>query len=35
VARRLLGWEPSVPLEEGLTRSLPYFRERLEKEPAL
>jgi dTDP-glucose 4,6-dehydratase len=28
-ARRLLGWEPRVPLAEGLRRTLPYFRERL------
>ena len=25
-ARRLLGWEPSVPLEEGLRLTLDYFR---------
>jgi dTDP-glucose 4,6-dehydratase len=25
-ARTLLGWEPKVPLEEGLTRTLAYFR---------
>jgi nucleoside-diphosphate-sugar epimerase len=25
-ARTLLGWEPKVPLEEGLTRTLEYFR---------
>ena len=25
-ARTLLGWEPKVPLEEGLTRTLQYFR---------
>jgi dTDP-glucose 4,6-dehydratase len=25
-ARRLLGWEPQVSLEEGLQRVLPYFR---------
>ena len=28
-ARRLLGWEPEVALREGLTRSLDYFRSRL------
>ena len=28
-ARGLLNWEPRVDLEEGLTRSLPYFQERL------
>lgn len=26
-AKRLLGWEPKVPLREGLTRSLDYFKE--------
>jgi nucleoside-diphosphate-sugar epimerase len=25
-ARTLLGWEPKVGLEEGLTRTLEYFR---------
>ena len=25
-ARRLLGWEPQVPLEVGLERTIPYFR---------
>jgi dTDP-glucose 4,6-dehydratase len=28
-ARTLLGWEPKVPLEEGLTRTLAYFRQKL------
>jgi dTDP-glucose 4,6-dehydratase len=28
-ARTLLGWEPKVPLEQGLTTTLAYFRERL------
>jgi len=22
-----LGWEPKVPLEEGLEKTIPYFRE--------
>jgi dTDP-glucose 4,6-dehydratase len=26
VAREILGWEPKVPLREGLARSIPYFR---------
>ncbi len=39
-ARRLLGWEPSVPLEEGLARTIEYFRGleaegRLEKPPVI
>jgi dTDP-glucose 4,6-dehydratase len=28
-AQRILGWEPTVPLDEGLEKTLPYFRERL------
>lgn len=28
-ARQLLGWEPQVPLEEGLRRTIEYFRARL------
>ncbi len=28
-ARRLLGWEPRIALDEGLRRTLPFFRERL------
>jgi dTDP-glucose 4,6-dehydratase len=28
-ARTLLGWEPKVPLEEGLKKTLAYFRERV------
>jgi len=28
-ARKLLGWEPRVPLEEGLVSTLAYFRQRL------
>jgi dTDP-glucose 4,6-dehydratase len=27
VAREVLGWEPIVPLKEGLERTIPYFRE--------
>ncbi|MCB9916176.1 MAG: SDR family oxidoreductase [Planctomycetes bacterium] len=30
-ARRLLGWEPRVPLREGLVKALESFRERLVK----
>ena len=29
VARRELGWEPTVQLDEGLGRTIAYFRERL------
>jgi dTDP-glucose 4,6-dehydratase len=28
-ARSLLGWEPRVPLDQGLPRTIDYFRERL------
>jgi len=27
--RRLLGWEPQIPLEEGLVRTIVYFKEQL------
>ena len=28
-ARTLLGWEPKVTLEEGLLKTIPYFKEKL------
>lgn len=28
-AKELLGWEPKVSLEEGIARTIPYFREKL------
>ena len=31
-AKALLGWSPKIDLETGLKLSLPYFRERLERE---
>ena len=31
VARTVLGWEPKVPLREGLRRTIPYFRRLMEK----
>jgi dTDP-glucose 4,6-dehydratase len=32
VARAVLGWEPRVPLEEGLRRTIPYFEKLVEAE---
>jgi dTDP-glucose 4,6-dehydratase len=32
-ARRLLGWEPRVALEEGLRRTLEHFRARVQSPP--
>ena len=32
-ARTLLGWEPKVGLEEGLTRTLDYFRKKVQYPP--
>jgi nucleoside-diphosphate-sugar epimerase len=29
-ARTLLGWEPKVGLDEGLTKTVGYFREKVE-----
>ncbi|MDB4948739.1 MAG: NAD-dependent epimerase/dehydratase [Gemmatimonadetes bacterium] len=34
VARAVLGWEPTVSLDEGLDRTIPYFRELLQGVPA-
>ena len=28
-ARTLLGWEPKVPLEQGLTSTIEYFRKKM------
>ncbi len=33
-ARELLGWEPRVPLEEGLAKTIEYFRARVVAAPA-
>ncbi|NJO05712.1 MAG: SDR family oxidoreductase [Chloroflexaceae bacterium] len=30
-ARQVLGWQPTIPLEEGLTRTIPWFREQLQR----
>jgi len=35
-ARQVLDWEPSIPLDQGLERTIAYFRERLHiQDPAL
>ena len=31
-ARKLLGWQPTVPLEAGLKETIPYFAKRLKQE---
>jgi len=28
-ARAILGWEPKIGVEEGLARTVPYFKEKL------
>jgi dTDP-glucose 4,6-dehydratase len=33
-ARKILGWEPKVELEEGLLKTIEYFRERLKERKA-
>ncbi|MCZ7586577.1 MAG: SDR family oxidoreductase [Deltaproteobacteria bacterium] len=32
LARKVLGWDPKVPLEDGLAKTLDYFREVLDRE---
>jgi dTDP-glucose 4,6-dehydratase len=32
-ARTLLGWEPKVPLEEGLLSTLDYIRKKVAEKP--
>ncbi|HKE98124.1 MAG TPA: UDP-glucuronic acid decarboxylase family protein [Actinomycetes bacterium] len=34
LAREVLGWEPRVGLEEGIARTLPWFKQQLEREAA-
>jgi len=34
-ARELLGWEPRVPLDEGLDKTIAYFRELLDEDSGL
>jgi nucleoside-diphosphate-sugar epimerase len=33
LARRVLGWEPTVPLREGLERTVPWFARELGGQP--
>jgi dTDP-glucose 4,6-dehydratase len=33
-ARKLLGWQPRTSLDDGLARTIAYFRERLAKAPS-
>jgi nucleoside-diphosphate-sugar epimerase len=33
-AKATLGWEPVVPVREGLARTIAYFRQVLERQPA-
>jgi nucleoside-diphosphate-sugar epimerase len=33
-AREILEWEPETSLQEGLRRTIPYFRELVEREDA-
>jgi dTDP-glucose 4,6-dehydratase len=28
-AKTILGWDPKIDLEEGLTRTIPYFKQKL------
>jgi dTDP-glucose 4,6-dehydratase len=35
LARQELGWEPVVPLEEGLAKAIPWFQQKLEREGRL
>ncbi|MDK2971723.1 MAG: dTDP-glucose 4,6-dehydratase [Candidatus Sumerlaeota bacterium] len=34
-AKRILGWEPKVGLDEGITQTIAYFASRLESDPEL
>ena len=29
LARRILGWEPKINLEQGLIKAIPYFKAKL------
>jgi dTDP-glucose 4,6-dehydratase len=29
-ARTLLGWEPKIPLDEGIARTIPYLKQKME-----
>lgn len=33
LAKRVLGWTPKLPLDEGLPRAIDFFRDRLPSRP--
>lgn len=33
MAKEKLGWEPTIPLDEGLTHTIAYFKQALERDP--
>lgn len=35
LARNVLGWSPTIPLEEGLRRTIPYFQKLVEEQGAV
>ncbi|MDO8506984.1 MAG: SDR family oxidoreductase [bacterium] len=35
LAKKELGWEPTIQLEEGLLKTIPYFREKIEKKESV
>jgi dTDP-glucose 4,6-dehydratase len=35
VAREVLGWEPEIQLDEGLRKTIPYFRQLVEEQGAV
>jgi dTDP-glucose 4,6-dehydratase len=35
VAREVLGWEPRIQLDEGLQKTIPYFRQLVEEQGAV
>jgi dTDP-D-glucose 4,6-dehydratase len=35
MAKEKLGWEPAIPLEQGLEKTIEYFKEIVQDEPEL